>query len=196
VSNHNLSYFIRKYENAFKDSLIASLNNTIYKMEDFHEAQTIGEKGEGILNKEVRTVSQVFFTEQNIGTSIARRILYNEMVMNIKPIFDNYCSLFPYAGASMINPTFTFAFLKYQSQDKGHYDWHTDDNAQHAPRTLTCILGLNDDYRGGKLKVIDDDNSFHIRKNQLILFPSNFLYPHKVEPVIEGERRVLVIWIK
>jgi predicted 2-oxoglutarate/Fe(II)-dependent dioxygenase YbiX len=86
--------------------------------------------------------------------------------------------------------------LEYTAQDKGHYDWHTDDNANFAPRTLTMLIGLNDDYRGGELKVLNDRNPIKLRRNQAVIFPSNFLFSHKVERVTEGKRRVLVVWIK
>ena len=56
------------------------------------------------------------------------------------------------------------------------------------------LLGLNDAYTGGTLKVLNDDYSFKLKANELICFPSNFMFPHTVEPVETGVRKVAVFW--
>ena len=65
------------------------------------------------------------------------------------------------------------------------------------PRTLSYVYFINDDYKGGELifelptnEVIKVD----VQKNKLIMFPSNFLYPHKVLPVEEGVKYSVVSW--
>tara|TARA_R110002094_G_C4832487_1_gene205553 strand:- start:489 stop:620 length:132 start_codon:yes stop_codon:yes gene_type:complete len=39
-----------------------------------------------------------------------------------------------------------------------------------------------------------DDYEIKIEAGDLLLFPSVFLYPHKVEPVTKGERYSFVSW--
>ena len=53
--------------------------------------------------------------------------------------------------------------------------------------TLSCLGVLNDDYECGEF-VMWDDKVIHFEQGDLLIFPSNFLYPHKVEPVKKGIR--------
>jgi len=59
---------------------------------------------------------------------------------------------------------------------------------------LTCLGMLNDDYEGGEL-VFFEDTKIKTKKGDLLIFPSNFLYPHKVEPVTGGVRWSYVSWV-
>ena len=52
---------------------------------------------------------------------------------------------------------------------------------------LSCLGVLNDDYEGGEF-VMWDDKVIPFEQGDLLIFPSNFLYPHKVEPVTKGTR--------
>lgn len=85
--------------------------------------------------------------------------------------------------------------LKYEK--KGHYDFHVDHGTS-TPRTLSCIFFINDDYKGGDLmfKTPVGNKQLKIDKkiNRLIIWPSNFLYPHAVLPVTEGIRYSVVTW--
>ena len=60
--------------------------------------------------------------------------------------------------------------------------------------TLTLLGTLNDDYEGGEF-VIWGDKEVEIPPGSIAVFPSNFLYPHKVNPVISGVRYSYVSWV-
>lgn len=87
------------------------------------------------------------------------------------------------------------SILKYE--DCGFYDWHTD-HCPAIPRTLSLILMINDDYEGGSLcfKHPDNTNQEEIlpKANRVIIWPSNFIYPHTVKPVTKGTRYSVVAW--
>ena len=60
---------------------------------------------------------------------------------------------------------------------------------------ILSIVGiLNDDYEGGEL-IMFEDKKIDTKKGDLIIFPSNFLYPHKIAPVTKGVRYSYVSWI-
>ena len=65
-------------------------------------------------------------------------------------------------------------------------------------RIYSCVFLINDDYEGGELafKYPKSDEILKVekKKNRLIIFPSNFLYPHTVLPVTKGERYSVVAW--
>jgi hypothetical protein len=58
---------------------------------------------------------------------------------------------------------------------------------------LSCLGILNDNYSGGEL-IFWEDTEIKIKQGDILVFPSNFLYPHRVEPVIEGTRYSCVSW--
>ena len=59
---------------------------------------------------------------------------------------------------------------------------------------ILSILGvLNDNYKGGEFVLIDKVINF--KGGDILIFPSNFMYPHKVEPVIEGTRYSYISWL-
>ena len=90
---------------------------------------------------------------------------------------------------------FDIEILKYE--DTGFYTWHVDHFAN-VPRTMSCILLLNNDYEGGNLCFRNPDGSgeweVEVKPNRMIIWPSNFLYPHTVKPVTKGTRYSVVAW--
>ena len=57
---------------------------------------------------------------------------------------------------------------------------------------LSMVGGLNDDYEGGEFLMWDE--VVEIPVGSVLVFPSNFLYPHLVNPVTEGTRFSYVSW--
>jgi len=81
----------------------------------------------------------------------------------------------------------------------GHYDWHLDlGSGHHQSRKLSFIVGVSDEssYQGGQVvfKAGSKEQAFTIPQGKMILFPSFVL--HKVTPVTQGERFVLVGWLR
>jgi hypothetical protein len=60
--------------------------------------------------------------------------------------------------------------------------------------TLTVLGSLNDNYEGGEF-VMWEDIVIPLKAGDLMIFPSNFLYPHKVQEVIKGNRYTFVSWV-
>ena len=60
---------------------------------------------------------------------------------------------------------------------------------------ILSVLGtLNDDYEGGEF-IMFDDYKIKFNKGDVLIFPSLFLYPHKVEPVKRGTRYSYISWV-
>ena len=60
--------------------------------------------------------------------------------------------------------------------------------------TLSIVGFLNDDYEGGEF-IMFDDMEIKVKQGDVLIFPSNFLYPHKVNPVTKGIRDSFVSWV-
>jgi predicted 2-oxoglutarate/Fe(II)-dependent dioxygenase YbiX len=58
---------------------------------------------------------------------------------------------------------------------------------------LSILIALNDNYDGGEF-VLFDDYEIKLKTGDVLIFPSVFLYPHKVEPVKTGTRYTAISW--
>jgi len=67
-----------------------------------------------------------------------------------------------------------------------------DGNIKGDP-TLTILCMLNDDFEGGEF-IMFDNEIIPLNKGDIMVFPSNFLYPHAVMPVKSGVRYSCVSW--
>ena len=88
----------------------------------------------------------------------------------------------------------------------GHYEWHSDlvqsvDDNQIVPsrtRKLSMTLVLNDGWEGCEFEcgVVKKGNligeKVSLGKGDIIVFPS--IMHHRVNPILSGERKVLVAW--
>ncbi len=59
---------------------------------------------------------------------------------------------------------------------------------------LTVLGSLNNDYEGGEF-IMFEDQQYTFKAGEVIIFPSNFLYPHKVMPVTKGTRYTYISWV-
>jgi predicted 2-oxoglutarate/Fe(II)-dependent dioxygenase YbiX len=66
------------------------------------------------------------------------------------------------------------------------------DGSRKGIPTLTILGSLNEDYEGGELILCGEQIS--LKTGDVIVFPSNFLYPHEVKPVKSGTRYSFVSW--
>jgi hypothetical protein len=87
-----------------------------------------------------------------------------------------------------------YFFLRYRPGD--HYPEHIDFSPWTGmkPRTLSGLLYLNSEFEGGALEFPRHGIVHQPQAGDLILFPSNFAYPHIAHPVTSGVRYVVVTW--
>jgi hypothetical protein len=59
---------------------------------------------------------------------------------------------------------------------------------------ILSIVGLlNDDYEGGEF-IMFNNKKLDLKQGDILIFPSVFLYPHRVEPIKKGARYSFVSW--
>jgi Rps23 Pro-64 3,4-dihydroxylase Tpa1-like proline 4-hydroxylase len=86
-----------------------------------------------------------------------------------------------------------YSILRY---GKGqHFIDHIDDFPG-IDRRISSVYFLNDEFTGGIISFPRFDVSYQPVANELILFPSSYVYNHSVSPVEEGTRYSVVSWIK
>lgn len=93
-----------------------------------------------------------------------------------------------------------FQYTKYALNQ--HYDWHWDYQFgwREYVRKISCVLMLSDaeEYEGGEFEICRNGNlnqidTFKPGKGDIVFFAS--WMPHRVLPVVSGERRSLVCWV-
>jgi hypothetical protein len=78
----------------------------------------------------------------------------------------------------------------------GKYDFHVDSGfGGEDLRVLSMILNLSsmDDYFGGSLE-FEEGPTFPLDQGDVIVFPANFCFPHRINPITDGTRYSIVTW--
>tara|TARA_R100000329_G_C7528750_1_gene186527 strand:- start:13 stop:573 length:561 start_codon:yes stop_codon:yes gene_type:complete len=86
--------------------------------------------------------------------------------------------------------------LKYEKDN--FYNTHID-SFHTENRQLSVIINLNEDYEGGEVVFFHPTerkpySNTNLKTGDLLIFPSNFLYPHKVTKITKGFRYSVVSW--
>jgi len=143
------------------------------------DTQTIGVKYlGGIATSESHTFADSFFTNLNN--------IFFEHFDPLEKDYQNYFGIVPEWHDS-------YGILKY---GKGqHFLNHIDDHPSYH-RRISTVYYLNDNYTGGEISFPRFDIIFKPKANQMIVFPSTYVYNHSVSEVIEGTRYAVVSWMK
>jgi predicted 2-oxoglutarate/Fe(II)-dependent dioxygenase YbiX len=119
---------------------------------------------------------------------------WNYIKAEITRLYTYYKGKFPLMINSKINQ---IDLLKYRVG--GKYNVHTDHFAK-GPRHVSVIMNLNDDYEGGDLVFTDQKEKeikrLKLTKGSIVFFPSNFMYPHGIQPITKGTRYSIVSWLQ
>jgi len=119
---------------------------------------------------------------------------WNYIKQEIEKHYILYKAKFPKMMSNKINQ---IDLLKYDIG--GKYEVHTD-HFTNSPRHLSIIINLNDNYEGGDLIFTDQKENeikrLKLGKGSVVFFPSNFMYPHMIEPITKGTRYSIVAWLQ
>ena len=84
----------------------------------------------------------------------------------------------------------------YLGDKAQEYKEHVDVSSVFEQRILTCSLILNDNYDGGDFIFFEGEYKVPKKAYSAIVFPSNFCFPHAITPVTNGDRHVILTWIR
>lgn len=182
-----------KYISVVKNVLPEPNFNRLLKYFDndmVEEEGRVGTGEKGKVDKNIRKVAMHWFRpDSNKMTDV---YWYNYL----RKIFtDNAIQFFQQRN---INHLFTDQFeihlLKYY--ENNFYNIHSD-YAKNTPRELSFSLLLNDNFEGGHFIFLFQgrEHPIILEKNDLLIFPSNFIYHHRIDKVTKGIRKAVVGWI-
>lgn len=86
-----------------------------------------------------------------------------------------------------------FELLRYGKNEE--FRCHVDHVAGQQPmRMISMLAYLNEDFEGGVIEFPRQGIAYRPRKGAVLLFPSNFVYPHASTPVTSGTKYAVVGW--
>lgn len=114
--------------------------------------------------------------------------LHEEIYQKLKYCVDDYAK---YWGIHVVYYE-AFNFVKYEGEGK-HFNIHAD----HGPAyncTVSAVVYINDDYKGGEIKFPRLDGYVHTpRVGDILLCPSNYIYEHASLPMQSGTKYCVVV---
>lgn len=74
-----------------------------------------------------------------------------------------------------------------------YYKEHIDQSENNSWK-ITASVVINDNFEGGDFCFFNRELKYTLKKGDLLMFPSNFMYPHEVSEITKGTRYALVTW--
>jgi predicted 2-oxoglutarate/Fe(II)-dependent dioxygenase YbiX len=181
------------YQNVFPnpDDLVAKINAEFESSWQDGQVFANGEEKAEEVNKKFRDCSVVVINKPNEESSQNRDMLYNLVNHSMKVCLDDYSSMFGMNMTELLGDE--WQVLRYGHGQ--HFDGHADDGFR-FPRTISITAYLNDEYDGGELDYKHFNLFFKPEKGDVLVFPSNYVYNHRVVEVKSGVRYALVNWFR
>jgi Rps23 Pro-64 3,4-dihydroxylase Tpa1-like proline 4-hydroxylase len=183
----DLKGFIQVFENIVSLDLCDRIVSEYRGDENWQEASV----GPGVINDTVRRVNTIkiddpYIIHKNFNK---RQKLSFELSEAMFFSMQKYQKIAPAMVAEMNSG---YELLRYQEGD--FYKEHTDSYVSN-PRHVSCSFLLNDDYEGGEFAFLNREFKIKAKKGSVIMFPSNFMFPHEILPVIKGTRYSIITWL-
>jgi predicted 2-oxoglutarate/Fe(II)-dependent dioxygenase YbiX len=186
--NSHLEQYILRMPNMLADDVCDALVNEFAHSDDW-ELGSIGEAGKKniyVRNCSLIEMSMKEVIEKNYET---RKKLDTEVFNSVAKALTAYKSKFPKAGASVDSG---YHLLRYLP---GEYIKSHVDAGHNANRELSCSIGLNNEYTGGEFYFEEIDKTVRVEKGEIIMFPSNFMFPHEIRTITSGARYSIITWL-
>ena len=186
--NTNLQHYVKHFKDRMDknlcDTLVREMNEIQFEQHKFHNVTT-GEDHTRSGSKEL-SVSWDDCPSRPILSEKIWYIIKDYLTYVDMPWFTSW--------SGFTSPRFN----KYDSDKM--MDLHCDhihnmfDGEKRGIPILSVLGVLNDDYKGGEF-IMFDDTEVKFDRGDILVFPSLFLYPHKVQPVKSGTRYSYISWV-
>jgi hypothetical protein len=147
-----------------------------------------------VINKKIRDVETISIEKIETGVSSPIKESFYNTLFNI--FEDNFAIIEnDYKRSYGVETSWhdSYQVLKYGKDQ--HFSNHIDDSPAFH-RRISTLYYLNEDYLGGEINFPRFNLKIKPLANQMILFPSTYVYNHYVSPVTEGTRYVVVSWMR
>lgn len=135
--------------------------------------------------------------DTELSVSYERTTEINAIEASIRDTVNKYINLKFMSWFDACNAVASIRWNRYDTgtEMKLHCDHIHDlfDGEIRGVPILSIVGALNDDYEGGEF-VMWENTTVKLPKGSIMIFPSNFLYPHQVNIVKAGTRYTYVSW--
>ena len=185
----NISDYVKVYDNSVDaelcDNTVLSLEKLNWRLHKFYDPGTKTYfSNEQELSVSFDNISESFLLKEKIWQAIEQYILKD---------FKNFKEWFPgWEGFSHLK------FNKYSPNTR--MTLHCDhiktvfDGSKRGIPILSVVLTLNDNYTGGDF-IMWENSTYNLNKGSILIFPSNFMFPHRVSEITAGFRYTCVTWV-
>lgn len=149
------------------------------------------EVGNGGVNSNIRNCSSINISDQFVvdqQNSEFRKKIDEDFFLCASTALNRYRELFPEVASEIDTG---YDLLRYTEGQ--FYIQHTD-SFKTQQRSVSCSFILNEDYEGGEFAFFDREMIIRGGKGSIIMFPSNFMFPHEIMPVTSGTRYSIITW--
>jgi len=184
--SNNLYNYIRVYENNFPIKLCDEIINEYDNTDLWVDQTQVNQSNSACYMKALQ------ISADSTKTTIERKRIDQDIFTHLNKIITKYNSKFPFLN---VTSDTGYILLKYSNSD--FYKMHVDDQSDsQEKRTVSCVICLTDDYIGGEIAFLNKQKIFKLKKGDVLLFPSNFMFPHEVYPIVSGVRYSIVTWFR
>jgi predicted 2-oxoglutarate/Fe(II)-dependent dioxygenase YbiX len=122
-----------------------------------------------------------------------RTALDNQLFHIAGKVINDYTQKF---GTFIIEKDEGYTLLRYETGQfiKSHIDTSAAGETGLNNRKVSCSFALNDEYTGGEFSFFNGEHTLKLDKGSILLFPSNFVYPHEILEVKSGTRYSIITW--
>lgn len=193
-------------------NVIPNHDEILYNLKDATEDKSViswGEplivrNGQPVVDYEVRNVEVI-----GISFELSKEILLdpkdpvesfknklgNLLYVSLQPSIDDYKSFYGIRtnGTHLEGWQDSYQLLRYGKNN--FFNNHFDDSVQHH-RRISIVYYFNDDYTGGEITFNRFGITYKPKANELLIFPSTYVYNHSVKEIISGTRYAIVTWLR
>ena len=183
----NLYNYIRIFKNSFPTELCDKIINEYSKTDLWTDQRSSDDT-----DHSYRRVKGIDISIDSIKTTDERKHIDEDIFLNLNSIINQYMIKFP---LFKIGSDTGYTLLQYNVGD--FYKLHIDQiSKSENTRLISCIICLTDEYTGGEIAFLNKKKIFKLKKGDVLLFPSNFMFPHEVFPILTGTRYSIVTWFR
>ena len=182
----NVKDYMKIYDNFIDESLcktlVGQLKEANWQMHSFYEPST---GNYGSYDKEL----SVCYLQTKESQDLQNKIWFAIQQYLLKDFnFSWFSSWSGYTGVRFNRYSVDTRMMEHCDHIHSMFD-----GERKGVPTLSILGSLNDDYKGGDL-IFWQNKKIKLKAGSIMIFPSNFLYPHKVVEVTKGTRYSYVSW--
>lgn len=187
----NIRDYVKLYHNVFSkdfcEQAVESLKSAQWDTHQFFNA-----KNEYIYRGNDFMHTSANIVEQDTMMKTVWNVINQYVMVEFSQCYEKFQWFGGWRGYSNIK------FHKYDSNTdmKLHCDHIHDlfDGERKGVPILTIVGLLNDDFEGGDF-LLWEKEKIDLKQGSVLIFPSNFMYPHEVTSIQRGSRYSFVSWV-